>query len=302
MNAHRSLVVVCCFFFAVTVSATTSRTFVSTHGSDSNPCTPGLECRTINYALTQTSAGGEVIAIDSGGYGPFSVSQSVTVEAAPGVIASAVTSATTGINVSGGSNVVLRGLTITLTGSGYGIYAIGFGNLLIDHCTISGGDMAIYIGGAATSHTTIADTVASHATQGILTTSPTTIVRSRAEFNSSVGFYVWSTALLNVTVITDSVSTHNATGVYIFATVGGSAAHAIIDRSDISNNSGDGVNANALTGAVAAAWLTHTTVAANGGYGLHQQNVGAITTTGSNLVAANSGGDTGGTISTIPLI
>src|ERR1700681_1865448 len=58
------------------------RSFVATTGNDANTCTRNNECRTFARALAVTNAGGEVIAIDSGGFGPFYVSQAVTVAAA----------------------------------------------------------------------------------------------------------------------------------------------------------------------------------------------------------------------------
>src|SRR5207245_10467764 len=46
-----------------------ARTFVSTiNGSDMNPCTHDLPCRSFAAAIPQTTLEGEVIALDSGGY------------------------------------------------------------------------------------------------------------------------------------------------------------------------------------------------------------------------------------------
>src|SRR5438445_10440722 len=53
------------------------RSFVSGSGSDSNPCTIDLKCRSFAAALTQTSANGEVVAYDSAGYGPVTITKAV---------------------------------------------------------------------------------------------------------------------------------------------------------------------------------------------------------------------------------
>ena len=61
------------------------RAFVSTTGNDANPCSLVAPCRSFQAAINTVTAGGEVIAVDSGGYGSFTVDKSVTVSAAPGV-------------------------------------------------------------------------------------------------------------------------------------------------------------------------------------------------------------------------
>jgi hypothetical protein len=76
------------------------RTFVSTSGNDANLCTPTQPCRSFTAAIAQTTAGGEVIALDSGGYGPFTVNKALTIAGAH--VAITVFSGT-GIAVNAGS-------------------------------------------------------------------------------------------------------------------------------------------------------------------------------------------------------
>src|SRR6185436_18448015 len=89
-----------------------NRTAVSVTGNDVNDCSVATPCRNFARAISQTNAGGEVIALDSGGYGPFTVDRSVTVQAAPGVYAGVT--ATSGsaivVGIGPGGKVVLRGL------------------------------------------------------------------------------------------------------------------------------------------------------------------------------------------------
>src|SRR5262245_6327741 len=51
-----------------TMSLAQQRTFVSGSGSDANACSRTAPCRTFTQALSQTSAGGEVVVLDSAGY------------------------------------------------------------------------------------------------------------------------------------------------------------------------------------------------------------------------------------------
>src|SRR5438552_15899232 len=82
---------------AVPAFALNNRSAVSVNGNDANPCTPASPCRSFGAAIAQTNPGGEIIALDSAGYGPFSLSVPLTISGAPGVHA-AIT-ATSGIAI-----------------------------------------------------------------------------------------------------------------------------------------------------------------------------------------------------------
>jgi hypothetical protein len=99
--------------------ATAQRTFVASYGNDANACSLPLPCRGFAAAVAQTISGGEVIVLDSAGYGPFIITQAVSIIAPPGVYAGVFVSSGTGIVVNpGGGKVVLSGLTINGTGGG----------------------------------------------------------------------------------------------------------------------------------------------------------------------------------------
>src|SRR5437868_10634041 len=91
------------------------RTFVSSAALDTNDCSRATPCRSFATAVAAVAAGGEVVVLDSAGYGPTTISKAVTVESPLGVYAgiSAVGSVH-GIIVNAGVNdvVVLRNLTI----------------------------------------------------------------------------------------------------------------------------------------------------------------------------------------------
>lgn len=127
--------VVSLFSFSA-IALAQAQTFVSaTIGNDANPCTATAPCRTFNQALSAVAAGGEVIAVDSGDYAPFSVTKSATVAAAPGVHAGVI--GTVGVGIGATDRVVLRGLTV----KGNGVNSIGIhfgtvGTLYIEDCAV----------------------------------------------------------------------------------------------------------------------------------------------------------------------
>src|SRR5882672_11336232 len=94
---------VCCVALCLlnpSVFALNNRSAVSVNGSDADPCTVPSPCRTFTAALAATASGGEIIAIDSGGYGQsFTVSQPVTVSGAPGVHAAITATTGTAITI-----------------------------------------------------------------------------------------------------------------------------------------------------------------------------------------------------------
>src|SRR5215831_4413010 len=80
--------------------AQANRTFVSGHGSDSNPCSLAAPCRSFAQAITQTNAGGEIAVLDTAGYGAVTITKSISIVNEDGVEAGVtVTTATDGITV-----------------------------------------------------------------------------------------------------------------------------------------------------------------------------------------------------------
>ncbi|HYR75263.1 MAG TPA: right-handed parallel beta-helix repeat-containing protein [Pyrinomonadaceae bacterium] len=122
----------------VTAQAQT-RVFVSGVGSDVNPCSRTAPCRTFQQAHNVVSAGGEVVTLDSAGYGPLTITKSVSI-IGDGVYAGISTSSGNGINIAtAGITVILRSLTIEGLGSGtYGINASDFTVLHIENCVVNG--------------------------------------------------------------------------------------------------------------------------------------------------------------------
>jgi hypothetical protein len=117
------------------------RTFVSVlNGVDTNPCTRPAPCRSFSAALVVTDITGEVIALDSGGYGTMTISLAVSVIAPGGVYAgiTAVSGDAVTINSTGAGAVILKNLVMNNVGGELGINVSNVRVLHVEGCTISG--------------------------------------------------------------------------------------------------------------------------------------------------------------------
>ncbi|MEO8676726.1 MAG: hypothetical protein ABI569_14205, partial [Casimicrobiaceae bacterium] len=115
------------------------RTFVASYGQDSSPCSVTQPCRGFAAALLNTDAGGEIIVLDSAGYGTVAIGKSVSIIAPPGVYAGISVFTGTGISTFGpGNRIVLRGLTINGQGGGSGIQILDGTDVLVESCSVTG--------------------------------------------------------------------------------------------------------------------------------------------------------------------
>ena len=126
--------------FAPGAMAAVQRTFVASFGHDTDPCSITLPCRAFTAAIAQTALDGEVIVLDSAGYGPATITQPVSIIAPPGIYAGiSVTLGGVGLTVSPGSGkVTLRGLSINnITGGTSGISFISGAALYVDNVIVT---------------------------------------------------------------------------------------------------------------------------------------------------------------------
>lgn len=95
--------------------AAATRTWVSGVGDDINPCSRTLPCKTLDGAISKTEPGGEINALDPGGYGIVVVTKAITIDLSTanrgGIL---LTGMTHGVIVAAGADddVILRGLNI----------------------------------------------------------------------------------------------------------------------------------------------------------------------------------------------
>ena len=144
MKIFRTLAVACVPILSLISSpalALANRVFVSARsGNNANSCDNiNTPCQTFAGAVTQLNPGGELIVLDSGGYGAVTITQSLTIEAPPGVVAFVHPASGHAITVNAGASdtVVLRGLVLN-GGSGNGIQVNTVGTLFVESCVISG--------------------------------------------------------------------------------------------------------------------------------------------------------------------
>lgn len=105
---------------ATAAGAAAQRTAVAITGVDTNPCTVAAPCRSLGAALLQTLPGGQVLVQDSAGYGPFTITQAVTIVSPPGTVAFITAASGVGITINAGptDTVVLGGFFIEGAGTG----------------------------------------------------------------------------------------------------------------------------------------------------------------------------------------
>jgi hypothetical protein len=146
---------------AAPAHAQATRTWVSGVGDDANPCSRTAPCKTFAGAMPKTAAGGEINALDPGGFGAVTITKSISIisEIEAGVAASG----TTGIivNVADTDKVLIQGLDIDGLGTGVnGIQIIGGGKTTILKCSIRNfTGNGINLVGTANARAVIDDTV-----------------------------------------------------------------------------------------------------------------------------------------------
>lgn len=123
---------------ATPAMAQSTRTFVSSTGDDAQPCSRTAPCRTFATAFDRTATNGEINVIDTGSYGPITITRSLTIRAV-GVEAGVIINAGSAITINAGASdrVTLQGLDIEgLTTGTNGIRILQAGDVLIEDVRI----------------------------------------------------------------------------------------------------------------------------------------------------------------------
>jgi parallel beta helix pectate lyase-like protein len=201
MNFLRCKLTILLFLFlSMLAHATSQKTYVSVNGNDGNTsvsCPATAPCRSFGSALGVTSPYGEVVAMDSGDYAPVTITQSVTLKAAPGVDATIFSSFGDGITITAGASdmVILRGLNLNglYFSWGSGIRFTSGGALTVENCNITHfEDHGITVQGGGTIYindTEVADTSIGIFLQSLSGLIRATIDRVHLEHNNYAGLY-----------------------------------------------------------------------------------------------------------------
>jgi hypothetical protein len=121
-----------------------TRTWVSGVGDDANPCSRTAPCKTFAGAISKTAPGGEIDALDSGGFGALTITKSITING-EGAYASVLVSNTNGIVVAAAAtdHVVINDIHfqgLASGGSNAGLNAVRFisgASLLVENSEIN---------------------------------------------------------------------------------------------------------------------------------------------------------------------
>ena len=207
-----------------------TRTWVSGVGNDANPCSRTAPCKTFAGAISKTAAGGEINALDPGGFGAVTITKAITIDGGGGQVAGVLVAGTNGIivNAPAGAIVTLRNIQINGVGSGLdGIHFIAGAGVIVEHCNISGFTKA-GINVATTSNLAgliVHDTYIPHnangvslAPSGALANVNAAFVNVQSEGNTGAGFLLAPTGGAHTGVVIDrSNALLNATGITVGA-------------------------------------------------------------------------------------
>ena len=275
------------FLGSVTVAqAQATRTWVSGVGDDVNPCSRTAPCKTFAGAISKTAAGGEINAIDPGGYGAVTITKSITIDGG-GTFASILAAGTNGIIVNAAASDIVTIRNVSIDGANTGINGIRFlagGALHIEKCEIFGfAGRGIDAEPAGGSTMYVLDTVLRNNDGGGILIKPgvylgTSLDKVRLDGN----FYgVRAENNANVT-IRDSIAEGNSThGFHAFSTGAGILIN--LENSTATNNGGGGVT---TSGAAAGISISNSTIMSNA-QGINTSAGGSVYSFGNNRIIGN---------------
>ena len=280
---------------AAPAQAQATRTWVS--GDDVNPCSRTAPCKTWAGAISKTAVGGEIDALDPGGFGAVTITKAITLDGGGGQVASVLVSGTNGIVVAAGASdvVILRNLRINgLLGNpnGNGLSGISFvsGALLsVEKCEIFGfGTSGISVTTSANATLNVTNSTITHSAIGIsLTPSGGTLVgeMDHTTLQKTSGNGITTNAGSVIFTVTNS-NILNVAGNGVNA--GGAGTVIGVDSSSVSSNNTAFATTNGLI-----------RVSRNV---IYDNNInfsitgGTIATSGNNIVAVNGATSPNGTI------
>jgi hypothetical protein len=158
---------------------TVQRTYLSMYGSDANSCnSPANACRFFTRAIAMTNPGGEVLVLDSGGYGTITITQGVSLKVPPGVYGGiSVFPGADGITINApGARVNLEGITINGQGGTNGINILGASMVDMRRMTIENLVVGVNVGTSSNSNLVISDSSIAYNSSHALVLMPTAIL------------------------------------------------------------------------------------------------------------------------------
>jgi len=289
---------------ALPALALTNRVFVSARsGNNLNACDNiNTPCQTLAGAVTQLNANGEVIILDSGGYGAVTITTGVTIEAPAGVTAFIHPALGDAITVNAGltDRVTLRGLTIN-GGTVNGITVNSVGTLNVVNCFITGfADVGLAM--LSPGHLNVKGTDIKDCFGGVVLANTTGVVRASIDHchlsGNFVGFAAGTTSPgSSSTTATYTTANNNGAGWLCGSVATGS------DTLNLEFCTGSENNANGLIiNSAGLVRYSSCVFANNGSFGVVNQGPGTVETRGSNTITGNGITPTSGAIASyLPL-
>ena len=308
MNARRPFSGLCLSVLSLAAASSAfglaNRVFVSARsGNDANACdNVNTPCQTFAGAVVQLNPDGEVIVLDSGGYGPLTITQGVTIDAPAGVTAfvhppsgDAVT-----INASG-ATVTLRGLVLN-AGPNNGITVNSVATLNVENCFITGFvNHGVAMGSAGRLNLKGTNVTACFAGVDIAITAG--LVQASIDHchldGNLAGFFAETTSPGGSTTTATYTTANNNTQ---YGWVCGGANGKDVLNLEFCTGSEDSTaglysdNSNPLS----TTRYSNCVFANNTGYGVIRDNAGAVESRGNNTITGNGAGPTLGAIGTFP--
>jgi len=265
--------------------AQATRTWVSGVGDDVNPCSRTAPCKTFAGAISKTAAGGEINAIDPGGYGAVTITKSITIDGG-GTFASILAAGTTGIIVNAGPSDVVTIRNVAINGANTRVNGIRFmagGALHVEKCEIFGfAGIGINAVPGGSSLLFVLDTVVRNNDGGGILIKPGPYVGASLDRVRLDGNFYGVRAESNANVtIRDSVAAGNSTNGFQAASTGASALINLENSTAVGN--GTGV---ATSGGAAAVIMSNSAIMSNG-QGINTSAGGNVYSFGNNRIIAN---------------
>src|ERR1051325_6055683 len=139
MKATRLLLIAILLLSISTIAnAQATRTWVSGVGDDVNPCSRTAPCKTFAGCISKTAPGGEINALDPGGFGAVTVTKAMTFDG-DGTLASCLNAGSPGFFVNAGTadKVTIRHVKINGGNSGTnGVRVFQAKSVHIEYCEI----------------------------------------------------------------------------------------------------------------------------------------------------------------------
>lgn len=223
INASSRILAIFVFTLACATfaGAQATRTWISGVGDDANPCSRTAPCKTFQGAISKTASGGEINAIDSGGFGAVAVTKSITLDASS-VVGGVLASGTNGIIINA-ANIVVTLRNLDINGSNTGLTGVRILNakaVFIENCTIYGfqrgiSDERTNGGSLSVSNTIIKNNSVVNALVGGGSTPAIKAVFDNVQLkNSGSGVGLWASGGSNVVVLNSIISGNSDKGIY----------------------------------------------------------------------------------------